>query len=149
MRVGVKAREVADSERRDAVLTFAIDVSGSMEEDGRLELVKDALRTLVGQLREGDEVAIVAYSDDAWVVLQPTSARDGGRIRAAIAELQPTNSTNAEAGLLLAYQVADRAWRDGAINRVILCSDGVANVAKPAPRASLSASSAPWPTASR
>ena len=133
VRVGLKAREVAKSERRDAVLTFAIDVSGSMEEGGRLELVKDALRTLIGQLRAGDEVAIVAYSDNAWVVLEPTPAREASRIRAAIAELAPTSSTNAEAGLLLAYQVADRAWRDGAINRVILCSDGVANVGETGP----------------
>lgn len=133
VRVGVQAREVARSDRRDAVLTFAIDVSGSMEEGGRLEMVKDALRTLVGQLGAGDEVAIVAYSEDAWVVLEPTPAREAGRIRAAIAELAPTSSTNAEAGLLLAYRVADRAWRDGAINRVILCSDGVANVGETGP----------------
>jgi Ca-activated chloride channel family protein len=133
LRVCIQAREVKESGRKDAVLTFVVDVSGSMDQDDRLELVKDALNMLVDELRPEDQVSIVAYSDDAWVVLEPTSADERRRIRAAIRELYPTDSTNAEAGLELGYELAEEAFRRDAINRVILCSDGVANVGATGP----------------
>ncbi len=132
-RVGVKGREVSDYRRRDAVLTFVVDVSGSMEEGGRLELVKDSLMELVDQMGTGDEIGIVAYSNDAWVVLPTTSARNRREIDRAIARLYPTQSTNAEAGLDLGYELAEGAYRAEAINRVVLCSDGVANVGATGP----------------
>ena len=52
-----------DRARQDASLTFVIDTSGSMEREGRLELVKDALARLVDGLGRGDTVAIVTFGD--------------------------------------------------------------------------------------
>jgi Ca-activated chloride channel homolog len=150
VRVGVQAERVAQADRAPAHLTFVIDTSGSMEEDNKLVLVKDALRVLVDNLRADDQIAIVAFSDDARVVLGPTEARERNRIIRAIDELQPTNSTNAEAGLLLGYELAgqmraddrgktgDRRKGDSpAIHRVVLASDGVANVGPDGPEAIL------------
>ena len=128
LRIGVKAREVGDRERPDAALTFVVDVSGSMAREDRLELVKRALALLVEELRPRDTVALVVYGSDARVVLQPTRARDADEILAAIDSLRPEGSTNAEAGLRLGYQLAREALAEGGINRVILASDGVANV---------------------
>lgn len=128
VKIGLQGRRVEAAERRDAALTFVIDSSGSMRSGGRLENVKAALRVLVEQLRPGDQVAIVAYSDTAWVVLNPTPAGERETILAAVDQLQPTNATNAEAGLLLGYQLAAAGYRADASNQLILCSDGVANV---------------------
>ncbi len=128
LRVGVKAREVTRLERPDAALTFVIDTSGSMAREDRLGLVKQALAVLVDRLRPRDSVAIVEYGTEARVVLEPTSADDPERIRFAIDSLQPSGSTNAEAGLRLGYELAAETLREGGINRVILASDGVANV---------------------
>lgn len=128
VRIGVQGYEVAEVDRPAAALTFVIDSSGSMEQDGRLEMVKAALQTLVDRLRPEDTVAVVAYSDDAWVVLPPTSASNRGDILNAVNQLYPRQSTNLEAGLLLGYQLANQAYKPGGINRVILASDGVANV---------------------
>ena len=61
MRVGIQGYEVAPEERTDASLIFVIDVSGSMAGEDRLEAVKDALYTLVEQLRPSDTVGIVIY----------------------------------------------------------------------------------------
>lgn len=137
LRVGIQGRALREAARRDATLTFVIDVSGSMEEGERLETVKDALGLLVDRMGPGDEIGIVAYSDTAWTVLPTTRASEKRRIRAAIAELYPQASTNAEAGLSLGYDLADAAYRRGATNRVILCSDGVANVGATGPEAIL------------
>lgn len=128
LRFGVQGYRVQDFERKPSVLTFVIDVSGSMAMENRLELVKRSLRLLVDRLDERDSVAIVVYGDNARTVLKPTSGSRRGTIVKAIDRLRPEGSTNAEAGLRLGYRMAQQAYRDGANNRVILCSDGVANV---------------------
>ena len=128
MRVGVQGYAVSPENRKDASLTFVIDVSGSMDMENRLGLVKDALELLVEELGEGDTVSIVVYGSNAHVVLEPTSADHKSKIMQAIHSLQSEGSTNAEAGIRLGYQQALEAFTPGGINRVILCSDGVANV---------------------
>lgn len=133
IRIGIQGYEVPEDDRKDAALTFVIDVSGSMGNDNRLEMVQDSLELLVDQLGPSDTVGIIAYTDTAWVVLPHTSARHKGEIADAIYSLYPMASTNAEAGLILGYRTAERAFISGGINRVILCSDGVANVGNTGP----------------
>jgi len=130
LRVGIQGYEVSDRERKDVSLTFVIDVSGSMEMDNRLELVKRSLEMLVEQLGRGDQVSIVVYGSDARVILEPTSGSKKGRILDAIYSLRPEGSTNAEAGIKLGYKMALSGYNADGINRVILCSDGVANVGR-------------------
>ncbi|MEP7159169.1 MAG: von Willebrand factor type A domain-containing protein [Chloroflexota bacterium] len=128
LRVGIKAQEVAANQRKPVSLTFIIDTSGSMEMEGRLELVKAALGLLVTRLRADDSVAIVNFSDNAGVILNPTSAAEPAAILNAINSLQTGGSTNAQAGLELGYDLATLGHRAGANDRVVLASDGVANV---------------------
>jgi len=128
LRVGIQGYDVPERERKDVSLTFVIDISGSMDMDNRLGLVKRSLELLVEQLRPTDQVGIVVYGSDARVVLEPTPASRKGPILSAIYELRTEGATNAEAGLRLGYKMAMRAYEPGAVNRVILCSDGVANV---------------------
>lgn len=128
IRVGIQGYQVPDEERKDAALTFVIDISGSMDMDNRLGLVKRSLEVLVEQLHREDTVSIVVYGSDARVVLEPTRGSAKGRILDAIYGLRTEGATNAEAGLRLGYQMAMEGFMPGGINRVILCSDGVANV---------------------
>jgi Ca-activated chloride channel family protein len=137
LRVGIRGYQVPDHARKDAALTFVIDVSGSMDMDNRLGLVKRSLELLVEQLRPHDSVSLVVYGSDARVVLDPTSGSDKGRILEAIYSLHPEGATNAEAGIRLGYQMAMRAYNPEGINRLILCSDGVANVGVTGPDAIL------------
>jgi Ca-activated chloride channel family protein len=105
--------------------------------ENRLELVKQSLQLLVDRLRPNDTVAVVVYGSEARLVLNPTSGEDRATILNAIYSLQTEGATNAEAGLRLGYQMANLAYRPNAINRVILCSDGVANVGATSPDAIL------------
>ena len=73
--------------RPDAALTFVVDVSGSMAEHGRLDLVQDALHTLVDQLRPTDAVAVVAFNDRAQVIREMTRVADADALHRAIDEL--------------------------------------------------------------
>lgn len=137
LRFGVQGYQVPEYVRKPASLTFVIDVSGSMDRENRLGLVKQSLQMLVDRLRPDDTVSIVVYGSEARVVLYPTSGEDRNTILNAIYSLRTEGSTNAEAGLRLGYQMAGNASRPGAINRVILCSDGVANVGQTGPDAIL------------
>ncbi len=128
LRIGIQGYQVPDYERKDASLTFVIDVSGSMEMDNRLGLVKRSLELLVEQLDRKDTVSIVVYGSNARVVLDPTPGSDKETILRAIYGLETEGATNAEAGIRLGYKMALRAYNPDGINRVILCSDGVANV---------------------
>jgi len=128
LRIGIQGYQVPDYERKDASLTFVIDVSGSMDMDNRLELVKRSLELLVEQLDRKDTVSIVVYGSNARVVLDPTPGSDKNAILRAIYRLETEGATNAEAGIRLGYKMAMRAYNPDGINRVILCSDGVANV---------------------
>jgi Ca-activated chloride channel family protein len=134
VRVGLKGYDVPAEERKDVVLTFVIDVSGSMDYENRLGLVKEALRLLVDQLRPTDKVGIAIYGSRGHMLLEHTPVGDGKRrILEAIDSLQPSGSTYAEEGLIIGYRMASEAFNPEATNRVILCSDGVANVGNTGP----------------
>lgn len=133
MRVGLQGETVSQDARKDATLIFAIDVSGSMDRGDRLELAKRSLHMLTEQLRQRDEVGIVTYGDYASVLLEPTNGGETRAISDAIDSLRPGGSTYAEAGLRLAYEIAADRVRSGRVTRVILLSDGVANVGDTGP----------------
>lgn len=128
VRIGVKGKEIGVQQRKPANLIFVIDISGSMNRENRLGLVKQSLELLVEQLTPEDRVGIVVYGSNGRRLLEPTSIRDKERILEKLDYLLPEGSTNAEEGLQLGYAMAAESFLNGGINRVILCSDGVANV---------------------
>lgn len=141
VRLGLRARDVSQAERRPATVVLCLDTSGSMGEEGKLALVQASLRRLVRALRPDDEVAIVTFDTDAEVALDPTAVDDADEITDAIDDLRPDGATNVDAGLKLAYDVALAArWPRGArgaceetagrIVRVVLCTDGIANTGR-------------------
>jgi Ca-activated chloride channel family protein len=137
LRVGLQGYLPSPEERPDVVLTFVIDISGSMDMQNRLELVKDSLELLIGELRPSDRIGIAVYGSRGYVLLEHTPVSEADEILRAIKRLEPGGSTNAEEGLRIGYQMADEAFDPEAINRVILCSDGVANVGKTGPESIL------------
>ena len=128
LRIGLKAKEISKENRKSAILTFVIDVSGSMNRENRLGLVKKSLQMLVKNLTAKDKIGIVVYGSRARVILEPKSLEQKDEIITAIEMLQAEGSTFAEEGIKAGYDMAEKAYQKGYINRVILCSDGVANV---------------------
>ena len=126
--IGLKARPILLGDLPANNLVFLIDVSGSMESDDKLPLVKSAFELLVNQLRPQDRVSIVVYAGSAGLVLPSTSGSNKAAILDAIARLEAGGSTAGGAGLRLAYDVAQKNFIRGGNNRVILATDGDFNV---------------------
>jgi len=128
LRVGVQARRPKARERKPVHLTFLVDTSGSMSSDDKLGLVQRSLRFLVDQLAPGDTVAIATYAGSTQELLPPTGMERRAEIHAAIEGLSAGGSTAMGSGLELAYDLAWRGFARGEVNRVLLLSDGDANV---------------------
>ncbi|QYG93707.1 DUF3520 domain-containing protein [Iamia sp. SCSIO 61187] len=134
LRLGVAAPEIADDERPDVNLVFVVDTSGSMDEERKIGLVRDSLELLVENLRDTDTVSIVTFDDEAEPTLPPTPVDDAGTIVEAIDSLAAEGSTNLEGGLRLGYATAeDLVTDEESLTRVVLLSDGVANVGETGP----------------
>jgi Ca-activated chloride channel family protein len=133
VRIGIKAREIADKNLPASNLVFLIDVSGSMYGPTRLELVKSSLKLLVNNLREKDRVAIVVYAGSAGEVLSSTPGNDKQKIREALDNLTAGGSTAGGAGIQLAYKIARKNFIQEGNNRIILCTDGDFNVGVSSP----------------
>jgi Ca-activated chloride channel family protein len=126
VRIGLRGYDIARDERPAANLVFLLDVSGSMNNQDKLPLLKSALKTLTNNLSDQDRVSIVVYAGAAGLVLEPTN--DKGKIKRALDQLEAGGSTAGGAGIKLAYQIArDNRIKDG-VNRVIMATDGDFNV---------------------
>jgi Ca-activated chloride channel family protein len=130
LRVGLKGKEAVGQDRKPLHLTFLVDTSGSMSRADRLPLAKRSLRYLVDQLAEGDTVALTTYAGSVREVLRPTGMRERARIHEAIESLGAGGSTAMGSGLELAYRQAWDNFKQGHENRVIVLSDGDANVGR-------------------
>lgn len=128
LRVGIQGRQVPEADRKPANLVFLVDVSGSMWSADKLGLVQYSLRELTRALRPSDTIGIVVYAGSDGVVLPPTPVEEASTVLDAIDALDAGGSTNGEAGIRTAYRLAQSAFREGGINRVVLCSDGDFNV---------------------
>jgi Ca-activated chloride channel family protein len=126
--IGIQGYEIEKNEQPDSNLVFLLDVSGSMSAPDKLPLVKKSMNLLLSQLKPSDTVAIVVYAGAAGTVLEPTQAKNKTKINAALKKLEAGGSTAGGQGLKLAYSLAEQNFKEGAVNRIILATDGDFNV---------------------
>ncbi len=128
--VGFASNLDASQWQRDPLnLVAVVDQSGSMTNEP-IELVRQSLLKILGQMRAGDRMSIILYGNDAHVHLKPTDfAGNRDRIAAAIRAIDIDGATNMESGLRLGYDTAlDDAPRFKGNTRVMLFTDEQPNV---------------------
>lgn len=134
LQIGFTTPEVNDrSDLPPVNLSLVIDKSGSMQDADKMSRVKAALHTMIEQLRDDDVISITVFDTDARVLLPARFVGDGREIHQAIDRIYPGGSTNLNAGLQLGYQEALKNFDKTATNRVLLLTDGIANVGVVAP----------------
>lgn len=128
IRVGIKGKTVASSALPTANWVLLVDVSGSMGNPDKLELLQQGLSLFVDQMREDDKIALVTYAGSAGVVLDATPGHEKQKIKQAIESLSAGGSTAGAEGIITAYEIAQANFIEGGNNRVILATDGDFNV---------------------
>lgn len=105
-------------------LVLLLDVSGSMNAPDRLPLLKNSVIDLLDMMRQEDQLTIISFSEKPKALLTATSFKDGSGIKKAIDDLKPSGRTDGNAGVRLAYKLADEHYVRGGNNRIILATDG-------------------------
>lgn len=105
-------------------LVLLLDVSGSMNDEDKLPLLKSSFKRLLNILRPEDLVSIVVFSGKAQQVLKPTSGTQIQKIIHVLDNLESKGSTNITDGLELAFSTAENDYIAKGNNRIILATDG-------------------------
>lgn len=126
--INLQAKKINLDKTPVANLVFLIDVSGSMDEENRLPLLKSAFKLLTENLRPQDVVSIVTYGDQVTVALEPTHGDNKQQIISAIEGLTPAGATAGASAIRTAYRVARNNFIQKGNNRVILATDGDFNI---------------------
>ena len=127
MRVGVRGR-VFDAANTPANIVWLLDVSGSMQSQAKLPLVKSFMTAAMDSLPPESTMSIVTYAGFTKVALGPTPVSQKDLIIDTLNGLSAGGSTAGGAGIDLAYEQAQLGKLAEGINVVILCSDGDFNV---------------------
>ena len=104
-------------------LIFVLDVSLSMNSAAKMPVMKSAIAALLELMREEDHLTIIIYAKEARLLVPPTSARYKDEILQRIAQLETATTTNADAGISLAYENAMRYLVPNGNNRILLATD--------------------------
>lgn len=129
LQIGFTTPEVTErTDLRPLNLSLVIDKSGSMAESDKMSRVKDSLHTFISKLRPEDIVSIIVFDTNSEVLFPAATIGDGFAVRRAIDCIEPGGSTNLHGGLMLGYKENLKNFRKDATNRVILLTDGIANV---------------------
>lgn len=128
LRLGIKGRTIPEAELPASNFVFLVDVSGSMNSNDKLPLLKTSLETMVDYLRPEDRISLITYSGSVKKVLESTPASESAKIKSAIRKLSSGGSTAGGAALEMAYNEALANFIIGGNNRVIMGTDGDFNV---------------------
>ncbi|MFL6332724.1 MAG: vWA domain-containing protein [Pyrinomonadaceae bacterium] len=128
LQIGFSTALASDRQQLPPInLALVIDKSGSMADADKLSKVKEALLTLVNQLRETDTLSVVVFDSEAEVLRPAREVGDREEVRRLIRRIEPGSSTNIHAGLMLGYSEALKNFKREGTNRVVLLTDGIAN----------------------
>ncbi len=126
--IGIQGKKLDYNDLKPSNLVFLLDVSGSMEDENKLPLLRKSFKLLLNELSQEDKVSIVVYAGAAGMVLSPTPASEKAKIIKALDDLHAGGSTAGGAGIQLAYKIAKENLIKDGNNRVILATDGDFNV---------------------
>ncbi|MCI0442555.1 VWA domain-containing protein, partial [bacterium] len=124
----VTGKQTNSSDRKRMNLVLVIDRSGSMASENKLEQVKHSAVEILNNLNPSDRLAIVTYDNSINTLLPSTSVEDKAYIRELIYGLSPGGSTNLCGGMTAGFVEAQQNFRNDSVNRIVLLSDGLANV---------------------
>jgi Mg-chelatase subunit ChlD len=128
LRFSVKTAAQGRQAGRPLNLVLLLDNSGSMERADRVEIIREALRVLAAQLQPQDKISVITFARTARLWVDGISGDKAGEALDQVGGITPEGGTNLEEAMNLAYQTALRHYLANGANRVVLLTDGAANL---------------------
>jgi uncharacterized protein YegL len=135
LRFSIKTAAGGRQPGRPLNVVLLLDNSGSMERADRVSIIHEALRVLATQLGAQDTFSVVTFARTARLWVDGIPGDQAGRVADELSSLTPQGGTNLEEAMNLAYQTALRHYTTNGINRVVLLTDGAANLGDTDPEA--------------
>jgi Mg-chelatase subunit ChlD len=135
LRFSIKTAAAGRQTGRPLNVVLLLDNSGSMERADRVSIIHEALRVLAVQLGAQDTFSVVTFARTARLWVDGIPGDQAGRVADELSNLTPEGGTNLEEAMNLAYQTALRHYAANGINRVVLLTDGAANLGTTDPEA--------------
>jgi Mg-chelatase subunit ChlD len=135
LRFSIKTAAQGRQAGRPLNLVLLLDKSGSMERADRVEIIANALRVLAAQLQPHDTLSVVVFARTARLFVDGVPGSEAGNVAKDLRDLAPEGGTNLEEAMRLAYATALRHYLANGENRVVLLTDGAANLGNVDPNA--------------
>ena len=135
LRFSIKTAALGRQAGRPLNLVLLLDNSGSMERADRVQIIREALRVLAGQLQAQDKFSVVTSARTARLWVDGVPGNQAAQVVEEVSGLTPQGGTNLEDAMNLAYQTALRHYLANGVNRVVLLTDGAANLGNVDPEA--------------
>ena len=128
LRFAVKTAATGREPGRPLNIVLLLDKSGSMERADRVRIIHEALRVLATQLQPQDKISVVTFARVARLWVDGLSGSQAAEVADGLDQLTPEGGTNLEEAMRLAYETARRHYLANGVNRVVLLTDGAANL---------------------
>jgi Mg-chelatase subunit ChlD/uncharacterized protein involved in exopolysaccharide biosynthesis len=128
LRFSIKTAAHGRQAGRPLNLVLLMDNSGSMERADRVAIIREALKVLASQLQPQDKLSVITFARTAQLRVDGVAGNQAAQVAEDIGGLTPEGGTNIEEAMNLAYQTALRHYLANGINRVVLLTDGAANL---------------------
>ena len=128
LRIAAKTKSAGRSRQTPLNLVILLDRSGSMERPDRQAIVRRALESLGDSLQNADRLSLITFAREARLWADGLPGSQARQALNSISKLIPEGGTNLEAALEVAYATAGKHFLPHGLNRVILMTDGAANL---------------------
>lgn len=135
LRFSIKTAAAGRQPGRPLNIVLLLDNSGSMERADRVAIIHEALKVLASQLQPQDTLSIVTFARTARLWVDGARGDQAGTAVNQVSNLTPEGGTNLEEAMNLAYVTARRHYLANGVNRVVLLTDGAANLGNVDPEA--------------
>lgn len=128
VRFSVKTAASGRQAGRPLNLVLLLDSSGSMERADRVRILQECLKTLAAQLRPEDKISVVAFARTPRLWVDGLAGSQARELASRVGNLNPEGGTNLEEAMKVAYETARKHFSAEGVNRVVLLTDGAANL---------------------
>ena len=132
-RIALRVAATGRSATQPLRLTVLVDTSGSMEREDRVVIVRRAMTALVAQLGPSDRLSVIGFARQPRLLADNLPGDRARNLLDLLARTPADGGTNFEEALKLAGEHATRRFQSGAQNRIVVLTDGAANLGNAVP----------------